>query len=241
MQQVTSTPTTFHANRTEHDPERSWPRCQCGWYDAPQTDPATARRMWAEHAGQALTDDLPQDLLRQQVGQSVSASPASHPSCLGRGRGGRRTVAAVAVLLLAVLLSSSASAHGRQIAGSATVTAERVTVEHPKPPYLVLTGCELMKWHADQVGLPDEFGWIGLGESSCRNDVNTWCCWGYFQVHELHIGQPHTDHCDVAEIADMFGADPFARSKNACMAKAVFDLQGFCAWDVYKNRTGRCR
>ncbi len=121
--------------------------------------------------------------------------------------------------------------------------ADRPDVEHAKPGWLALTGCDLMEWHFDAVGLPDEFDWIGFGESSCRNDVisPTGCCFGYAQAHTIHIGQPHTAHCDVFAADDMFGANPIARSKNACMAKAIFDLQGFCAWDVYAKRTGRCR
>lgn len=237
MQQVTKPgqrPFVFHANRTIHDKDMSFPACQCGWYMTPVDTPAEARTLWAEHA-----TGNPQGVTPQA--SPMVASSASHASPIRRGRGGRRTLAVLLAVAAAVFLTGATSS--RQIAGSATVVAQadRLEKDHPKPPYLTLTGCDLMEWHFDQAGLPDEFDWIGFGESSCRNDVHTWCCWGYAQIHEIHIGQPHTEHCDVDEIADMFGDNPTARSKNACMAKAVYDLQGPCAWDVYHNRTGRCR
>jgi len=95
-----------------------------------------------------------------------------------------------------------------------------------------LTGCDEMEWYADQAGLPDDFGWIGEAESNCRNDVSSWCCYGYWQIHTVHIGAGSLDECDVDEAADYFGTDPIARQRNACMARRVLRRQGVCAWDV---------
>lgn len=121
--------------------------------------------------------------------------------------------------------------------GQVTTTATRV----PNEP-AGLDRCELMEWHADRHQLPDFMDWVGFGESSCRNTVvsPSGCCWGYWQVSELHVGADYTAHCNVAVIDDMVGADFTSRAANTCMAAAVLAVQGPCAWVVYANRTGEC-
>lgn len=101
-----------------------------------------------------------------------------------------------------------------------------------------LDGCDRAEFYAAQFGL-DTVNWRHLTvrqvifrESSCRNDVRTWCCYGYFQIHEIHIGSGSLEECGVDEIEDFFGAEPLDRQRNACMAARVHRQQGPCAWDV---------
>lgn len=133
------------------------------------------------------------------------------------------------------------------VAERAVRSTTRVTYETLPPPPTVptglkgmpfappeLTGCDRMEWYADQAGLPDDFGWIGWAESRCRNDVSTWCCYGYFQIHELHIGTGSDIECDVRSVDDYYGANGLDRQRNACMAVRVLRQQGVCAWDVVR-------
>lgn len=98
-----------------------------------------------------------------------------------------------------------------------------------------LDGCAEMEWYREQAGLPAEFDRIGYLESRCMNDVNTWCCYGYFQIYAgLHIGAGSFDECGVDEISDMFGGSAVVKQRNVCMAVRVFRQQGRCAWDVVR-------
>lgn len=151
---------------------------------------------------------------------------------------------------------SSTTAPGRiVVSGAVAAQAERqqpaiqVTPTDPPPPTTTvptglnglpfappgLTGCDRMEWYADQAGLPEQFHWIGYEESRCDNQASSWCCHGYFQIHEGWVNWAATaarNRCDVTHASQFDARTPIARQRNACMAKLVFDEQGFCAWDV---------
>lgn len=98
-----------------------------------------------------------------------------------------------------------------------------------------LTGCDRMAWYSDQAGLPEQFHWIGYEESRCDNRASSWCCHGYFQIHEGWVDwapRQSRERCDVTSAAQFDQRTPIARQRNACMARLVYDEQGFCAWDV---------
>lgn len=123
-------------------------------------------------------------------------------------------------------------------AGSFAVRGEQrfVGPEQAKPPWLVLTGCDLMEWYADEAGLPDEFDWMGWAESRCDNTAisPTGCCSGYWQIHHgwLRWDPEGAAACGATTRDDWRGADHASRQVNACMAVLVFDQQGFDAWQV---------
>lgn len=91
-----------------------------------------------------------------------------------------------------------------------------------------------MAFYLEQAGLPADFEWIGWAESRCLNDVSTWCCHGYFQIHHIHIGDGSATECDVRTVDDFLGANGLDRQRNACMAARVLRQQGVCAWDVVR-------
>ena len=97
-----------------------------------------------------------------------------------------------------------------------------------------LGGCDEMKWYAEQAGLPSDFGWIGYEESRCDNNASTWCCHGYWQIHELHIGDRSRNDCGVTSKWDYDDLTAISKQKSACMAAIVLDRQGMCAWDVVR-------
>lgn len=101
-----------------------------------------------------------------------------------------------------------------------------------------LSGCDEMMWYAYQFGLPARFEGVGWRESRCRNDVNTWCCYGYWQLYvSLHLEDhrlgPMYAECDITSIEDIFGNEPIQKQRNACGARAVYDVQGGSAWDAW--------
>jgi hypothetical protein len=111
-----------------------------------------------------------------------------------------------------------------------------------------LTACQEMNFYRIQFGLPDRFSdqprepqvsfanqGLGWRESSCRNDVNTYCCYGYWQLYfDLHNRDHRTGPkyaaCGVFSITDYFGNDPIQKQKQACAAKAVYDTSGLQPW-----------
>lgn len=101
-----------------------------------------------------------------------------------------------------------------------------------------LTGCSEMMWYAYQFGLPARFEGVGFRESSCRNDVNTYCCYGYWQLYvSLHLRDhrlaPMYAECNITSIEDIFGNEPIKKQRQACGAAAVYQVQGGSAWDAW--------
>lgn len=101
-----------------------------------------------------------------------------------------------------------------------------------------LDGCDEMMWYAYQFDLPARFEGVGWRESRCRNNVNTYCCWGYWQLYvSLHLQDhrlaPMYAECGIASIEDIFGNEPIKKQRNACGAAAVYAVQGGSAWDAW--------
>lgn len=133
-------------------------------------------------------------------------------------------------------------------------TAFQATDTLPPPPSSIPTGidglpfappgldaCDRAVFYAAQFGL-DQVSWRGMSvesviwrESNCRNDVSTWCCYGYFQVYaDIWVGSESRRECGVTSLWDYYAATPEARQRSACMARIVYDQQGPCAWDVVR-------
>ncbi len=131
----------------------------------------------------------------------------------------------------------------------ATVTAERGTQVQVEPtqappettPANVappgLNNCDEMSWYRQYVGLPARFDQIGWRESNCRNEegVHTSCCWGYWQLNvALHMRDhriaPKYRACGVSSRFDVDGDNPGDKYRQACAAKALYDVVGLSAW-----------
>lgn len=104
-----------------------------------------------------------------------------------------------------------------------------------------MSGVEEMEFYRIQWDLPEYFGcerWmIGWKESNCRNTVSSYCCHGYWQLYvSLHLKDhrlgPRYVECGITSIADVLGPEPIKKQRNACGAKAVFDISGCGAWDT---------
>ena len=142
----------------------------------------------------------------------------------------------IAALILAIL------------GATATEQAERVeqTQTRPPPPPVVyefapegLTDCDEMNWYRMKVGLPDAFSRIGWRESNCRNEdgVKTFCCHGYWQMYtSLHIRDhrlaPKMEECGVRSHHDLNSDTPEDKLRQACAAKALYDLNGTDPWSA---------
>ena len=130
---------------------------------------------------------------------------------------------------------------------TATATAERgtqvqMTETSPPPPAAPVApptadNCEEMQWYRIRAGLPARFDSIGWRESNCRNEegVHTSCCWGYWQLNvALHL----RDHrlvdayhdCGVYSRYDVDSDTPGDKQRQACAAKALYDVVGLSAW-----------
>lgn len=97
-----------------------------------------------------------------------------------------------------------------------------------------LSRCDEMAWYRAQWGLPDHFDVVGFRESSCRNEVtsSTGCCHGWWQIHRIHIGERHLEHCGIASVADLRGHAPIVKQRQTCAALAVYHAQGSDAWEA---------
>ena len=96
-----------------------------------------------------------------------------------------------------------------------------------------LTGCDEASWYRQQAGLPDHFDGVIFRESSCRNDVSSWCCHGWAQIHRIHLGSDWIMACDVHSIDDLLGVEPLDKQRNLCAAAGLFAIQGADAWDAW--------
>jgi hypothetical protein len=155
--------------------------------------------------------------------------------------------------LLAVLTPMSGldlPPEGIMEAATVTVTAERgtqvqMTETSPPPetappgPPAGLSDCDEMNWYRANAGLPAAFARIGWRESNCRNEdgVRTFCCYGYWQ---LNVGVHLRDHrigpkyraCGVDSYTDVNSDTPDDKRRQACAAKALYDVVGMSAWSA---------
>ena len=130
----------------------------------------------------------------------------------------------------------------------ATEVAVRVEVPPPAPVEDVaappppaapagMSNCDEMHWYRQRAGLPARFDALGWRESNCRNEdgVRTYCCYGWWQ---LNVGLHLRDHrlagryhqCGVYSYADVNSDTPGDKLRQACAAKALFDVVGYSAW-----------
>ena len=100
-----------------------------------------------------------------------------------------------------------------------------------------LGNCDEMNFYRVQWGLPERFSALGWRESNCRNEdgVKTYCCHGYWQLYtSLHLKdhrlQPKMEFCGVSSHYDLNSDNPLEKQKQACAAKALFDVVGYSAW-----------
>ena len=100
-----------------------------------------------------------------------------------------------------------------------------------------LDNCDEMMFYAAQFGLPERFRGIGWRESNCRNEdvVKTFCCHGYWQMYtSLHLRDhrlaPKMHACEVFSHHDLNSDDPREKQRQACAAKALYDVVGSDAW-----------
>jgi hypothetical protein len=123
-------------------------------------------------------------------------------------------------------------------------TAERGTQVQvlptaPPPAPQFADDCAEMRFYRQSAGLPSRFDQLGWRESNCRNEVgvHTSCCWGYWQLNvSLHLQDhrlvgPYHD-CGVYSRTDVDGDNPGDKQRQACAAKALFDVVGWSAWST---------
>jgi hypothetical protein len=51
-------------------------------------------------------------------------------------------------------------------------------------------------------------------------------------LRDHRLGWRYREVCLVDAIADVFGSDPLAKQKQACVTKQIFDVVGYSAWAV---------
>jgi hypothetical protein len=102
-----------------------------------------------------------------------------------------------------------------------------------------LSDCDEMNWYRVKVGLPDAFSGIGWRESNCRNEdgVKTFCCHGYWQLFtSLHLKDhrlaPRMAACGVSSHQDLNSDTPEDKLRQACAAKAAYDVSGTDPWSA---------
>lgn len=100
-----------------------------------------------------------------------------------------------------------------------------------------LDACSEMGFYRQQWGLPPVFDQLGYRESRClnRDDVKTFCCHGYWQLYtSLHLRDhrlaPKLAACEVRSHHDLNSDDPLEKQKQACAARALYDVVGLEAW-----------
>lgn len=158
-----------------------------------------------------------------------------------------RTILRIASgVAIAALIGSVTAAFSPKAPATVTQTAVRGSMFQatdtlpPLPPPTGLHGkpfapagldrCDELQFYRKQWGLPDNFDRIGFKESSCRNDVSSWCCHGFFQLHRLWIPTDGFQACGITKISDMLGNEPIKKQRNACGAAFVLREQGCRAW-----------
>jgi len=150
------------------------------------------------------------------------------------------------VMFLRLLIS------GICMCGGATGPFEPAVRLDPPAPIVVETGlkgqpfapeglsnCDEMHFYRAQWGLPARFDQLGWRESNCRNEdgVHTGCCWGYWQLWtSLHLRDHRLvdkmHNCGVFSHYDLNSDTPIEKQRQACAAKALFDVVGYSAWST---------
>ena len=102
-----------------------------------------------------------------------------------------------------------------------------------------LTGCDEMDWYRKYVGLPETFNTLGWRESNCRNDVRTYCCYGYWQVYITLWLSPNSDYrpallnnCGINGVESIFGLSNRQKLAQACATKVAYDISGLKPWRI---------
>lgn len=115
-----------------------------------------------------------------------------------------------------------------------TTTAAPVIVVGPPAG---LSNCDEMHWFRVHAGLPDRFDAIGYRESNCRNEdgVHTFCCHGFWQLYislwikDSRLG-PKIRACGVSSYLDVNSDTYEDKLRQACSAKAAYDVSGYTPW-----------
>ena len=148
------------------------------------------------------------------------------------------------VIVLAILLSVANAPDASTLEEAFREGIQVQTVPEPLPeipPELYapegLSDCEEMTWYRIDAGLPPAFDRIGWRESNCRNEdvVKTFCCHGYWQMYtSLHLKDhrlaPRMAECGVTSHHDLNSDTPEEKKKQACAAKALYDVNGTYPW-----------
>ena len=94
--------------------------------------------------------------------------------------------------------------------------------------------CEEMSWYRADVGLPAVFDRIGWRESNCRNEdgVHTSCCYGWWQIHRMHMGGEFGRRCGAWSVNDINSDTPGDKRRQACAAKLLYDMAGLSPWST---------
>lgn len=137
-----------------------------------------------------------------------------------------------------------------EISIAALPTEPAVRLDPPAPPATeqvpppstqprFASDCDEMHWYRVSAGLPARFDSLGWRESNCRNEdgVHTSCCYGWWQLNvTLHL----RDHrlvdryhaCGVYSYRDVNSDTAGDKRRQACAAKALFDVVGYSAWSL---------
>ena len=142
---------------------------------------------------------------------------------------------------VALLMNISTPVENTHLA--AAVRIGNAYQETPLPPPPVefnperLTGCDEMDWYRNYVGLPRVFNDLGWRESNCRNDVRTFCCYGYWQEYiSLWLSAKSSyrdtliERCGITGVASIFGLSDRQKFSQACAAKVVYEISGLTPW-----------
>jgi hypothetical protein len=122
------------------------------------------------------------------------------------------------------------AARGTQVQVTETAPPPETWPEDVAPPGL--SNCDEMSWYRQRAGLPARFDQIGWRESNCRNEdgVHTSCCWGYWQLHRMHMGGEFGRRCGAWSVNDINSDNPGDKRRQACAAKLLYDMVGLSAW-----------
>ena len=131
------------------------------------------------------------------------------------------------------------------LTSGATATAPAVRLDPPPPPVELAplptfsNDCDEMRYYRAGVGLPVRFDAIGWRESNCRNEdgVRTSCCFGWWQLSvAVHLRDRRLAHryhdCGVWSYDDVNSDTAADKLRQACAAKALFDVVGYSAWST---------
>lgn len=141
------------------------------------------------------------------------------------------------VIPTAILAPAQANLPAIRISASTTTTAPIPTGLNGLPfAPAGLERCDEMNWYRVQWGLPERFESLGWRESNCRNDVKTYCCYGYWQLYinlflkDYRLGPVLRSECKIEGVADIFGNLPLQKQKQACGTRKLYDLEGLSPW-----------